>query len=78
MKHIAYYLRSSHYLQNIGTQVDQIEDGWKVYKDEGVSGRVCFEDRPLGKKLLKDIKDGHISQVVVFALIDWVVTPRIF
>jgi DNA invertase Pin-like site-specific DNA recombinase len=37
---IAYYLRTSHYLQQIGVQEDQIEKGWLVYKDEGVSGRI--------------------------------------
>ena len=65
---IAYYMRTSHYLQNIGTQVDKIEDGWKVYKDEGVSGRVSFEDRPAGKKLLEDVRRGKISQVIVLRL----------
>lgn len=68
MKQIAYYLRTSHYLQNIGTQVDKIEDGWKVYKDEGVSGRVAFADRPMAKRLLQDIKAGRIAQVVVLRL----------
>ena len=60
---IAYYLRTSHYLQQIGTQEDKIEKGWLVYKDEGVSGRIDFENRPAGKKLLQDIKDGKISEV---------------
>lgn len=68
MKQIAYYMRTSHYLQNIGTQVDKIEEGWKIYKDEGVSGRVCFQDRPMGKKLFKDMKDGLVSGVVVLRL----------
>lgn len=68
MKHVAYYLRTSHYLQSIGTQVDKIEDGWKVFKDEGVSGRICFQDRPMGKRLLKEISDGKIDQVVVLRL----------
>lgn len=68
MKQVAYYLRTSHYLQNIGTQVDKIEDGWKIYKDEGVSGRIAFADRPMAKKLLKDIKVGSIDQVVVLRL----------
>lgn len=68
MKHTAYYMRTSHYLQNIGTQVDKIEDGWKVFKDEGVSGRVSFQDRPMGKKLLKEVKDGLIGQVIVLRL----------
>jgi len=68
MKQTAYYLRTSHYLQNIGTQVDKIEDGWKIYKDEGVSGRVAFVDRPMAKNLLRDIKEGIIAQVVVLRL----------
>jgi len=68
MKQVGYYLRTSHYLQNIGTQVDKIEDGWKVYKDEGVSGRISFQDRPSGKKLLQDISTGKISQVVVLRI----------
>lgn len=68
MKQVAYYLRTSHYLQNIGTQIDKIEEGWKIYKDEGVSGRVAFADRPMAKKLLQDIKAGKIAQVVVLRL----------
>lgn len=68
MKQVAYYMRTSHYLQNIGTQVDRIEDGWKVYKDEGVSGRISFADRPMAKRLLNDIQKGHISQIVVLRL----------
>lgn len=65
---VGYYLRTSHYLQNIGTQVDKIEDGWKVYKDEGISGRISFQDRPSGKKLLQDVSSGKISQVVVLRI----------
>jgi DNA invertase Pin-like site-specific DNA recombinase len=65
---IGYYLRTSHYLQNIGTQIDKIEDGWKVYKDEGISGRVSFQDRPSGKTLLSDIQRGKIGQVVVLRI----------
>lgn len=68
MGHIGYYMRTSHYLQNIGTQVDKIEDGWKVYKDEGISGRISFQDRPNGKKLLDDIGKGKISEVVVLRI----------
>lgn len=65
---IGYYLRTSHFLQNISRQEEKIEDGWRVYKDEGVSGRVAFEDRPMGKKLLKDVKAGAISEVRVDTL----------
>jgi DNA invertase Pin-like site-specific DNA recombinase len=68
MKQTAYYMRTSHYLQNIGTQIDKIEEGWKVFKDEGVSGRVAFADRPMGKKLLGEIRAGKVGQVVVLRL----------
>ena len=53
MTKIGYYMRTSHYLQNIGTQVDKIEDGWKIYEDKGVSGIIPFEERSQGKKLLE-------------------------
>jgi DNA invertase Pin-like site-specific DNA recombinase len=65
---VAYYLRTSHYLQNISTQVDKIEDGWKVYKDEGISGRISFKERKGGMKLLQDIKDGKISSVKILRI----------
>lgn len=68
MKSTCYYLRTSHYLQNIGTQVDRIEEGWKVYKDEGVSGRVSFQERPSGKRLIEDIQKGKVEQVVVLRI----------
>ena len=68
MKQIGYYLRTSHYLQNIGTQVDKIEESWRVYKDEGISGRVSFSDRPAGKKLLQDVERGKISEVIVLRI----------
>lgn len=68
MGSIAYYMRTSHYLQNIGTQVDKIEENWKVYSDEGVSGRTSFHERPGGKKLLEDIQKGKISEVVVLRI----------
>jgi DNA invertase Pin-like site-specific DNA recombinase len=67
-KKVAYYLRTSHYLQNISTQVDKIEDGWKIYKDEGISGRVSFNERKGGMKLLQDLRDNKISQVKVLRI----------
>ena len=68
MGKIAYYLRTSHYLQNIGTQVDKIEPDWKVYKDEGISGRILFQDRPAGRKLIDDLGKGKIDEVVVLRI----------
>lgn len=65
---IAYYMRTSHYLQNIATQVDKIENGWKVYEDRGVTGRLPFEDRPAGKRLLDDVKKGIITEVKVLRI----------
>ena len=67
-KKIGYYMRTSHYLQNINTQVDKIEEGWKIYKDEGVSGRIDFLERPAGKKLIQDIKDGKLNELKTLRL----------
>lgn len=67
-KKTAYYLRTSHYLQSIGTQEDKIEPGWKIYKDEGVSGRLEFKLRPAGARLLEDCRKGLISRVVVLRI----------
>ena len=67
-KKTAYYLRTSHYLQSIGTQEDKIEPGWKIYKDEGVSGRLEFKLRPAGARLLEDCRKGLISKVVVLRI----------
>ena len=67
-KKVAYYLRTSHYLQNISTQVDKIENGWKIYKDEGISGRISFKERKGGIKLLQDIKDGKITEVKILRI----------
>ena len=61
-------MRTSHYMQSIGTQEDKIESGWKVYKDEGISDRIEFENRPAGKKLIQDIKDGKITVVKTMRL----------
>jgi len=68
MGYTAYYMRTSHYLQNIGTQVDKIEEGWKVYEDQGVSGRQSFQDRPAGRRLLDDLSKGKIDRVIVLRL----------
>jgi DNA invertase Pin-like site-specific DNA recombinase len=67
-KKTAYYLRTSHYLQSIGTQEDKIEPGWKIYKDEGVSGRLEFKLRPAGARLLDDCRKGLISKIVVLRI----------
>ena len=61
-------MRTSHYLQNIGTQIDKIEGDWRIYKDGGISGRISFRDRPMGKKLLQDVEIGKISEVVVLRI----------
>ena len=68
MSKVAYYMRTSHYLQNIDTQLDKVEEGWKVYKDEGISGRIYFADRPAGKKLLEDLAKGKVDSVITLRL----------
>ena len=67
-KKTAYYLRTSHYLQSIATQEDKIEPGWKIYKDEGVSGRLEFKLRPAGARLLEDCRKGVINRIVVLRI----------
>lgn len=68
MGQIAYYMRTSHYLQSLGTQTDKIEEGWRIYEDAGISGRESFETRPAAKRLLEDLAKGRISQVIVLRL----------
>lgn len=67
-KKIGYYMRTSHYLQNVATQIDKIEEGWKVYKDEGISGRTFFKERKSASKLLEDISNGKIGEVRVLRI----------
>ena len=67
-KRIGYYMRTSHYLQNVATQVDKIEEGWKIYEDAGISGRIPFNERKSALKLLNDIKDGRIKEVRVLRI----------
>ena len=55
MSKTAYYMRTSHYLQNIDTQLDKVEEGWKVYKDEGISGRIYFADSTVNLPLTRGV-----------------------
>ena len=59
----AYYMRTSHFLQNIVTQVEQIPEGAVVFKDEGVSGRIEFQQRKAGGKLIEEIKAGRVRSI---------------
>jgi DNA invertase Pin-like site-specific DNA recombinase len=68
MTRIAYYMRTSTHLQNTDRQDEKVEDGWRLYQDKGVSGRVVFEERPMSKKLLSDVKGGLIDEVKVIHL----------
>ena len=61
-------MRTSHYLQNVATQVDKIEEGWKIYEDSGISGRIPFNERKSALKLIIDIKDGKIKEVKVLRI----------
>jgi DNA invertase Pin-like site-specific DNA recombinase len=65
---IGYYMRTSHYLQNVATQIDKIEEGWKIYEDAGISGRIPFHERKSAFKLFNDIKDGKIKEVRVLRI----------
>lgn len=63
----AYYMRTSHFLQNIITQEERIPEGAILFKDEGVSGRIEFEKRKAGGKLIEEIKAGRIRSVCVLS-----------
>jgi DNA invertase Pin-like site-specific DNA recombinase len=56
-------MRTSHFLQNIVTQVEQIPEGAVVFKDEGVSGRIEFQQRKAGGKLLDEVRAGRIRSI---------------
>jgi len=68
MTRIGYYMRTSTYLQKTERQDEKVEDGWRLYKDKGVSGRVPFEERPQGKKLLSDVEKGLVDEIKVIHL----------
>ena len=61
-------MRTSHYLQNVATQIDKIEEGWKIYEDSGISGRIPFNERKSALKLINDIIDGKIKEVRVLRI----------
>lgn len=64
---VAYYKRTSHYTQQMSIQdsiVPSSNENYRIYEDKGVSGRVMFQDRPAGKKLLQDIKQGNIIKEI--------------
>ncbi len=61
-------MRTSTYLQKTERQDEKVEDGWKLYVDKGVSGRVFFAERPQSKQLLEDAKNGLIDEVKVIHL----------
>lgn len=63
----AYYMRTSHFLQNIITQEEQIPEGAVVFKDEGISGRIEFAKRKAGAKLLSEIIAGRVRSLSVLS-----------
>jgi len=63
----AYYIRTSHFLQNIITQEEQIPEGTVVFKDEGISGRINFDQRKSASKLLDEIRAGRIRSLSVLS-----------
>jgi len=63
----AYYMRTSHFLQNIITQQEQIPEGAVVFEDAGISGRVIFSQRKAGAKLLSEIIAGRVRSLSVLS-----------
>jgi DNA invertase Pin-like site-specific DNA recombinase len=63
----AYYMRTSHFLQNILTQAEQIPEGAVVFEDAGVSGRIEFAKRKAGGKLLDEARAGRVRSISVLS-----------
>lgn len=63
----ARYNRISTSNQKLERQIAKQNPDEKLFSDV-VSGSVKFADRELGKKLLQEIKDGHIKWVAVSAI----------
>lgn len=63
----AYYMRTSHFLQNIITQAEQIPEGAVVFEDAGVSGRLEFAKRKTGARLLDEIRAGRVRSLSVLS-----------
>lgn len=68
----AHYLRVSTKGQNIERQFsdsgNEVVTGYQRYKEDGVSGRVPFRDRPKARLLMDDINTGKIKEVYVHSL----------
>lgn len=62
----AVYIRVSTTEQNTSRQENNIDDA-KVYIDK-VSGSIPFAERTEGKKLMKDIQDGNITELYVHSI----------
>lgn len=41
---------------------------FKIYKEDGVSGTIALEDRPVGKQLLKDAKNKKFDTLLLYKL----------
>lgn len=61
------YIRISHFSQNTSRQEINSKEFTKVYIEKE-SGAIKFVDRPEGKKLLRDIEDGIISEIHIASL----------
>ena len=62
----AVYIRVSTLEQNTSRQENNIDDA-KVYIDK-ISGSIPFAERKEGKKLMKDIQDGNITELDVHSI----------
>ncbi|WP_159021267.1 recombinase family protein [Formosa sp. L2A11] len=62
----AKYIRVSTVEQNVGRQL-KTDDNVKLYEDK-ISGLIPFNERPAGKRLIKDIQDGKINYVIIHSV----------
>lgn len=62
----AKYIRVSSLEQNVDRQ-RETDENIKLYEDK-ISGLIPFNERPAGKRLIKDIKDGKINYVIIHSV----------
>lgn len=62
----AKYIRVSSLEQNTERQINT-ENNVKLYQDK-ISGLIPFNERPAGKKLIRDIEKGEINYVIIHSV----------
>lgn len=66
IKRIYKYTRVSTEEQNEARQVEGLKNYEGELHIDKISGKIAFEDRPEGKKIIEAVKNGIVSELIVF------------